>query len=191
MARQLRLDGQEVAFVGVIDVGPGYRGPNWQGSHSPPWPFFGVPYPPPPGSSRRDALQHYVDMARRNPLGFLRHLTLRTGIARWFDRVRFAADLRRRGRVRPEWRLWYAWEQHWRLATKAWDRTSSYDGRVDLLWADQTGATDGTMGWGPLVPDLHIHRFSGFHDDLLEEKGAPALGAVLRDALDDALVRRS
>lgn len=191
MARQLRRDGHEVAFVGVVDVGPGYRGPNWKGDHSPPWPYFGVPYPPAPGASTGEVARHYVDMVRRNPRGAARHLSLRTGAARHIDAVRFAADLKRDGRVRPEWRLWYAWEEHWKLATKAWDRSYTYDGRVDLLWASETGSTDATMGWGPLVSDLHIHRFEGFHDDLLEEKDAPALGAALRTVLDDTLGRRA
>ena len=191
MARELEADGHEVAFVGVIDVGPGYRGPNWRGSHSPPWPFFGVPDPPAPGTAPADIVRHYADMAKRSPVGFARHLTLLTGLARYGDRLRFAADLRRHGRVRPEWRLWYAWEEHWKLASKAWDRTNRYPGRVDLFWAGLTGSTDGTMGWGPLVDDLHIHRFDGFHDDLLEEKGAPAVGAVLRAQLDAAIARRA
>jgi thioesterase domain-containing protein/acyl carrier protein len=187
MARQLRRDGEQVGFLGVIDVGPGYRGPNWTEDHSPPWPYFGVPQPPPEGASPADAARHYREMVRHNPLGAARHLTLRTGLARRIDRRRFAADLRRTGRVRPEWRLWYAWEEHWRLAVKAWDRSRPYDGEVDLFWADQTGATDATMGWGDLVSDLNIHRFPGFHDDLLETEGAPALADVLDAVIRDRL----
>jgi amino acid adenylation domain-containing protein len=187
MARQLRAEGHEVAFVGVIDVGPGYRGPSWRGHQSPPWPFFGVPYAPERGASRADVVRHYVDMARTRPLGFVRHLTLRSGLARYADRVRFAADLRRHGRVRPEWRLWYAWEEHWRLAAKAWDRSYTYDGPLDLFWASDTGSDDSTMGWQHLVPDVRIHRFPGFHEGLLEETGAPAVAAAVRPALDRAI----
>jgi thioesterase domain-containing protein len=58
---------------------------------------------------------------------------------------------------------------------------------MDLLWASQTGSTDNSLGWGPYVPDLHIHRFDGFHDDLLEEKDAPKLGAALRAVIDARL----
>ena len=187
MARQLRAAGHEVAFVGVVDVGPSYRGPNWTNRHSPPWPYFGVPIPPPPGASASEVVQHYAEMARRSPRGLARHLTLRTGAARPIDHVRFAADLRRHGRVRPEWRLWYAWEEHWKLAVRAWDRTYRYDGTIHLLWASLTGSTDGTMGWGPLVRDLQIHHFDGFHDELLEPAGAPALAAALRPVLDEAI----
>jgi amino acid adenylation domain-containing protein len=191
MARELRAQGRQVAFVGIVDVGPGYRGPNWQGAHSPPWPYFGVPYPPSRDASTVQVIRHYAGMLRATPRGAARHLTLRTGLARPIDSVRFAADLRRDGRIRPEWRLWYAWEEHWKLATKAWDRGNTYDGRVDFLWASQTGSTDGSMGWGDLVDDLHIHRFEGFHDDLLEERGAPALGAALRSVLDDRMAQRA
>src|SRR5690606_8702870 len=123
MARQLRRDGAEVAFVGVVDVGPGSRGPNWTGRHSPPWPYFGVPRPAPAGSSPLAVARHYARMFRASPRATARHLSLRTGVARRIDRFRFAADLRRHGRIRPEWRLWYAWEEHWKLATKAWDRS--------------------------------------------------------------------
>lgn len=185
MATQLRAQGEEVALLAIIDTGPGYRGPNWSGRHSPPWPYFGVPMPPPEGSTATEVARHYADMVKRSPLAAARHLTLRTGAARRIDAVRFASDLRRHGRVRPEWRLWYAWEEHWALATKAWDRTKPYDGRLDLLWASLTGSTDGSMGWDPLVSDLRIHRFEGFHDHLLEEAGAPAVAAVLREIIDE------
>lgn len=191
MARQLTADGEEVAFVGVIDVGPGYRGPNWTDRHSPPWPYFGVPHPPAPDAPAAVVARHYLDMATTTPKGFARHLSLLTGIARPVDNVRFAADLRRQGRVRPEWRLWYAWEEHWKLASKAWNRTYAYAGEVHLFWASLTGATDGTMGWGPQVGELHIHRFEGFHDDILEPKGAPAAAAALRSVLDQQIIRRT
>lgn len=184
LAQQLVADGADVAFLGVIDVGPGYRGPNWTESHSPPWPYFGVPHPPPADASPADVVSHYREMVRRSPVGALRHLTLRTGLARSLDKHRFRSDIKKYGRVRAEWRLWYAWEQHWQLAVHAWDRTKPYAAPMHLLWADQTGSTDSSMGWGPLVVDLRIVRFDGFHDDLLEERGAPALGKALRSTLD-------
>ncbi|MFN8016881.1 MAG: AMP-binding protein [Acidimicrobiales bacterium] len=187
MARQLVAAGHEVAFVGVVDVGPSYRGPNWKGRHSPPWPYFGMPQPPPPDAGLSASAQHYLAMAREHPKGFLRHWSIRTGASRPVDQLRFDADLRAHGRVRPEWRLWYAWEEHWKLASKAWDRTYRYDGPVHLFWASLTGSVDGTLGWGPLVDDLHIHHFDGFHDDLLEPAGAPGLAAALRPVLDAEL----
>lgn len=190
MARQLRREDEEVAFVGVVDVGPGYRGPGWSTRRSPFRPWFGVEKPPPEGADLAEQRRYYREMFRRSPIGTARHLMVRSGLARLVDPVRFAADLRRDGRVRPEWRLWYAWEEHWKLAAKAWDRGNTYDGAVDLFWADETASADATMGWGPLVTELRIHRFSGDHEGILEERGAKLLADTLRDALDDSLNQR-
>jgi hypothetical protein len=124
-------------------------------------------------------------MFAESPKGLARHLMVRTGIAEAIDPFRFRLELHRTGRIRPEWRLWYAWEQHWRLAAHAWDRASPYPGRLDLFWADDTGSTDSTMGWGGLVDDLVIHRFAGDHEGTLEPRGAAALAATLRQVLDE------
>lgn len=183
MARQALREGHEVAFVGVVDVGPGYRGPGWQ-NRSPFRPWFGVVKPPPDGSGLVGSLQYYVRMVRTSPKGALRHLMVRSGLASRIDPLRFEVDLRRHGRVRPEWRLWYAWEQHWKLAATAWDRAKRYRGRVDLFWADESPSADSTMGWGDLVDDLHIHRFNGEHFGILEERGAAGLAKVLRPQID-------
>ncbi|HMT26032.1 MAG TPA: hypothetical protein PKD07_17020, partial [Microthrixaceae bacterium] len=89
-----------------------------------------------------------------------------------------------------EWRLWYAWNEHWRLAAKHWNRTSPYRGRIDLFWADDTPSADSTMGWKPLVDQVVIHRFAGDHEGILEPRGAAHLAAALADALEDAVARR-
>ena len=128
MARQLRREGHEVALVGVVDVGPGYRGPGWSAHVSPFRPWFGVEKPPPPGTGPVDQARFYRDMLQRSRSGTARHLMVRSGLARVVDPVRFQADLRAHGRVRPEWRLWYAWEEHWKLAARAWDRSRTFDG---------------------------------------------------------------
>jgi thioesterase domain-containing protein len=187
MARQLHRDGREVAFVGVVDVGPGYRGPGRSERMSPFRPWFGVEKPPAEDATMREQLDHYRDMATRSPSGLARHLMVRSGVARVVDPLRFKADLRRDGRVRPEWRLWYAWEEHWKLAAQAWQRNSTYDGTVDLFWANDTGSADATMGWGPLVEELHIHRFEGDHLGLLEPRGSAQLAESLRTVLDERL----
>jgi acyl-coenzyme A synthetase/AMP-(fatty) acid ligase/thioesterase domain-containing protein/acyl carrier protein len=187
MARQMRRDGHEVAFLGVVDVGPGYRGPNWSERRIPFRPWFGVEKPPPEGSTAAQQVAHYRDMALRSRVGLARHAMVRSGLYRVVDPVRFRADIWAHGRVRPEWRLWYAWEEHWKLGVRSWDRTRRYDGRMDLMWASRTGSTDNSLGWGAYVPDLHIHRFDGFHDHLLEEKDSPRLGAALRAVLDDRI----
>lgn len=184
MARQLRVSGADVEFLAIVDVGPGYRGPNWREGRVPFRPWFGIERPPAPGASAVEVLDHYRAMWRRSKKRAARHAMVRSGAYRAIDPLRFRIDLARRGRVRAEWRLWYAWEEHWKLAVRAWDRTRTYPGRVDLFWASQTGSTDSTMGWGSIVDDLHIHRFPGFHDHLLEASGAPALGEVLRETID-------
>lgn len=189
MARQLRRDGDEVAFVGVVDVGPGYRGPGWSASRSPQRPWFGVAKPPPPGSPLLEQIRLYRAMLQSGPLRVARHVMVRSGVARVVDPIRFRADLRRNGRVRPEWRLWYAWESHWRLAARTWDRSTRLPGRVDLFWANSSASADATMGWGPLVDELAIHRFDGDHEGILEPRGAVALAAVLGPALDERLAR--
>ena len=189
MARQLRREGAEVSFLAVVDVGPGYRGPGWHGSHSPLRPWFGIAKPAPDDASLIERVRYYREMVRTSPSGAARHLMVRTGLFRWIDPIRFRADLQRQGRIRPEWRLWYSWEEHWKLAATAWDRTRPYEGRLDLLWADESPASDATMGWGPLVGELEIRRFGGDHIGVLEERGAALLGPVLRDAIDQQLER--
>lgn len=187
MARQLRQDGEEVAFLGVVDVGPGYRGPGWHTRRSPMRPWFGIAPPPPQGAAIREQVTHYEEMARASTAGAARHLMVRTGVARVVDPLRFREDLRRRGNVRPEWRLWYAWEQHWRLAARGWNRAHTYGGHLDLFWADRSASTDSSMGWSPLVGALHIHRIPGEHERLLDEQGAIGLAASLRRTLDRTL----
>lgn len=190
MARQLRRDGDEVAFVGVIDVGPGYRGPGWGDKHPPFRPWFGVAKPPEPGSTASEIGAHYLEMIQDSPKGALRHLMVRSGLAERVDPFRFQLDLKTAGRVRPEWRLWYAWEEHWKLAASAWDRSNTYDGRVDLFWADDTASADATLGWGPLVGQLEIHRFAGDHMGALEPRGATTLGSAVRAQLDRTVNER-
>ncbi len=191
MARQLRADGHEVAFLGVVDVGPGYRGPGWHGSRSPFRPWFSVAKPPEPGTPPLQVLDHYRRMlAEQGPKRFARHFMVRSGIARLVDPWRFQADLRTHGRIRPEWRLWYAWEEHWKLAAKGWDRGATYPGRMRLFWGSESASADATMGWEPLVGELIIDRFAGDHIGVLEPRGAEHLAKVLRAAIDEELTHR-
>ena len=66
MARQLHADGREVAFVGVVDVGPGYRGPGRSERMSPFRPWFGVEKPPDDAAGLREQFDHYRAMIRRS-----------------------------------------------------------------------------------------------------------------------------
>lgn len=191
MARQLRADGEEVAFLGVVDVGPGYRGPGWEGDRSPLRPWFGIAQPPPEGSNLLQSARHYVEMATASPAGAVRHWMVRTGLSRRIDPLRFRRELRAEGRIRPEWRLWYAWEEHWKLAATAWDRSSTYDGPMDLFWASHSASADATMGWEPLVDDLTIHRFEGDHMGTLESFGAEPFGRCLRAVIDERIADRA
>jgi acyl-coenzyme A synthetase/AMP-(fatty) acid ligase/thioesterase domain-containing protein/acyl carrier protein len=187
MARQLLLEGEEVAFLGIVDVGPGYRGPGWHASRSPLRPWLFLPQPPADGTPIRRRLRHYASMVRQSPRRTTRHLMVRSGLVRLVDPIRFRHDLRRLGRVRPTLRLWYAWEEHWKLAARGWNRSGAYPGRMHLFWGSESGSADATMGWAPLVRDLHIVRFDGDHMGILEPRGVTALAEVLRRAIDDEL----
>jgi amino acid adenylation domain-containing protein len=190
MARQLRLEGEEVAFLGIVDVGPGYRGPGWHASRSPLRPWLFLPHPPAQGATVRWWFRHYASMVRQSPRSTARHLMVRSGLVRLVDPLRFRRDLRRVGRVRPTLRLWYAWEEHWKLAARRWNRSGTYPGRMHLFWSSESGSADATMGWAPLVGDLVIVRFDGDHMGILEPRGVTALADVLRRAIDDELAAR-
>ena len=184
MARQLRREGEDVELLAIVDVGPGYRGVGGDDRRSPFRPWFGVAKPPPAGTSLPGRYRYYRALLAASPAAFARHVMVRSGVARVVDPIRFRIDLARTGRVRPEWRLWYAWEEHWRLAARRWDRTRSYDGPVHLFWATDTASADATMGWGPLTDDLEVVRFDGDHEGILEPRGAAALARALRPVLD-------
>jgi amino acid adenylation domain-containing protein len=187
MARQLIAEGENVAFLGIGDVGPGYRGPGWSMRRSPRRPWFGVAQPPSRSAPLMSKCRHYAAMFRASRSGFARHVMVRSGLARVIDPWRFRFDLRMRGRVRPEWRLWYAWELHWRLASRHWDRRWSYPGVIDLFWADSTASNDSTMGWGPLVGGVRVHRVPGEHEQLLDRGAAGPFAASIRRAIDGRL----
>lgn len=191
MARQLVRAGREVAWCGIVDVGPGYRGPGWGDRHPPFRPWFGVAKPPEPGTGVAESIRYYADMLRDSPARFGRHWMVRSGIAERVDPKRFARDLETHGAVRPEWRLWYAWDEHWKLAAKAWDRSHTYDGPVELFWANVTPAVDDTMGWAPLVRSVEVVRFDGDHDGILEPRGAAALAEAMRRSIDARIADRS
>lgn len=185
MARQIERSGREVAFVGVVDVGPGYRGTAWRADRSPRRPWFGIAPPPRADATIAEQVGYYRDMAS-NPARLARHLMMRSGLSRLVDPLRFGSDLRRTGRVRPEWRLWYAWEEHWKLAATAWNRRATYPGAIDLFWADETGSADSTMGWAPLVGSVSVHRFPGHHHGVLEADGATHLAAAMRPVMGES-----
>lgn len=189
MARQLSEAGQDVAFLGVIDIGPGFRGRGWNSRRSPLRPWFGIAPPPEEGATLVDAVGHYRSMAMESPARFARHMMVRTGVSRVVDPVRFELDLKRKGVVRPEWRLWYSWEEHWKLLARHWGQSGGYPGSIDLFWATETASSDATMGWDPMTADLRVHIFSGDHFGVLEERGADSLAAALETAIAETISR--
>ncbi|MEZ5312098.1 MAG: hypothetical protein R2735_16205 [Microthrixaceae bacterium] len=52
-------------------------------------------------------MAYYRQMLLDSPAMAARHLMVRTGVHQFIDPLRFRVDIRRHGRVRPEWRLWY------------------------------------------------------------------------------------
>ena len=165
MARRLRDAGDEVALLGVIDVGPGYRGLDYSRTALPPLPYL------------RDAIE--------GPDGRLPGWA--TPVRRlWLNRPVLAARWRRRlGRghaVAPEERLWFAWWAHWHLVGPSWT-ASPYDGRIDLFWADTTVGTDATMGWGEHAAEVVVHHIDGRHESLMAAPAVDAIGAGLRTRL--------
>ena len=191
MARALERDGQEVGFLGIIDVGPGYRGIDYSRKRPPQSPYLGIPVPPDPGWPLRRRAKYYASLAKRQPQGLVRQLMKRGRVDRWLQPVLWEADLRRRGQIRPGHRLWYSWYRLWRLAGPDWE-PAPYGGDLTLYWAGGTGATDSTMGWAEWVAgDVTVRRVSKGHWEVMAEDGVGEVAGLLRADVDDALARRS
>lgn len=182
MARQLTEAGDAVAFLGIFDVGPGYRGQHFHPRRAPKKPTLAVRMPPSDGTFAETA-RWYLDLARTSPRDVGESLAIRTGADRLLDRIRAWSDVRRTGSVRPSHRLWHAWQHHWELANGYSWEGRAYPGRLTLFWAEETGSTDGTMGWGCIVEDLDIVRLPILHETFLQESGAPVIAAALSRAL--------
>lgn len=164
MARVLRADGQPVELLGIIDVGPGYRGLDYSRTDAPPLP--------------------YLEAARRAPGPLppwarpVRRLWTRPRVLSWRWERRLA-----RGRVvRPAERLWFAWWSHLHLVGPQW-APAPYDERIDLFWAETTVGTDATMGWGATGAEVVVHPIPGRHEDLLRPPSLDDIAAGLRARL--------
>ncbi|MCB1041115.1 MAG: hypothetical protein KDA94_16515, partial [Acidimicrobiales bacterium] len=188
IASRLVAEGNEVRFLGIVDVGPGYRGRHFHARKMLDKPWSRVPYPPSRDLPLRQRLAWYRDLAVRSPRDAAYHVSLRTGLDRWLDPLQFQVDLRDGGRVPPARRLWYAWRQHWELARRyRWDGPR-YPGDVFLVWANESAATDGTMGWAQVLDgDLSIVHVDIPHERMLHPDEAVILGGHLRAALDRAV----
>lgn len=166
MARVLEAQGDTVALLGVIDVGPGYRGLDYSRSRLPPLPYL------------RDAVARSPDGLPRWAAP-LRHLWLN----RWVLARRWRRVLRGGGTIAPGERLWFAWWAHWSLVGPDW-APSPYGGRVDLFWAETTAGTDATMGWGGHAREVCVHPVPGAHESLMAPPAVTTIGQGLRALLD-------
>lgn len=182
VAQQLLRDGHEVALLVVVDVGPAYRGINHDTHHPPPKPWLGLAPPADPDAPVLERVRHYVRMP---PKVAARHLVWRAGLDGYLEPYLFWRDRRQDGRIAPSHRLWYAWRKHWQLA-KAWaDEEHTYPGRIELVWADESGSDDATMGWGAVAEGgVGISRVPVRHEQLMEEGSVDATAAVVRELLD-------
>lgn len=184
IARQLVEGGDEVSFLGVVDVGPGYRGRHYDPRKVLDKPWLRVAMPD-EELTLRQQVGWYARRARRNPRDAALSLSIRSGADRWLDPVLFRYEIRRKGEISAGNRLWYAWRQHWELARSYRWEGRRYPGRLTLLWADESAATDGTMGWGDVVQGpLDIVHVPVAHERFLQPDGAAVIGPVLRRALD-------
>lgn len=189
MARAFERDGERVAFLGVIDVGPGYRGVAYSRKRPPQSPYLGIPTPAEPEWPARQRARYYAGLARRSPQGLVRQLLKRGGVDRWVQPVLWEVDLRRRGQIRPGHRLWYSWYRLWRLAGPDWE-PAPYGGDLTLYWCAGTGALDSTMGWADWVGgDVEVRRVTSSHWDVMAEEQVGEIGTLLRADLDDAVAR--
>ncbi len=167
MARALRAAGEEVALLGIVDVGPGYRGLDYSRTETPPLPFL---------DAARAEREPGSPWAAWRPEGDLDAAALAAG----WERRLAAGEV-----IAPEERLWFAWWSHWHLVGPQW-APAPYDGRIDLFWAETTEATDDTMGWGATGAEVVVHRIPGRHEDLLRPPSLDAIGAGLRTRLGAA-----
>ncbi|MCB1006017.1 MAG: hypothetical protein KDB35_17690, partial [Acidimicrobiales bacterium] len=191
MARVLEADGQQVGFLGIIDVGPGYRGIDYSRKRPPQSPYLGIPTPADPSWPMARRARYYASLAKRHPKALVRQLMKRARIDRWVQPALWELDLRRRGQIRPGHRLWYSWYRLWRLAGPDWE-PAPYGGDLTLYWAGGTGATDSTMGWAEWVRGtVDVQRVGAGHWEVMAEDGVHEVAGLLRADLDRAIAGRS
>ncbi|MBL8774601.1 MAG: hypothetical protein JNK12_01665 [Acidimicrobiales bacterium] len=165
IARLLRAGGDEVALLGIVDVGPGYRGLDYSRRREPPLPYLRDAVEGPTGR-----LPRWARPARRLWLN------------RWVLPRRWRRRARQGGSVPADQRLWFAWWSHWHLVGPDW-APSPYDGRIDLFWAETTEGTDATMGWGRTGAEVVVHPVPGRHESLMDPPAVDHIGVGLRTRL--------
>lgn len=187
MARQLTATGEEVAFLGVIDVGPGYRGRHYNPKKVLDKPPMSVAGPLEPGTPWRERLRFHRELLRRDAGEGALHLLMASGLDRWTDPMLFRLDLWRKGRIHPGRRTWYAWRMHWELARSYRWEGRSYPANLTLFWAEESASSDSTMGWAKVVEgDIDIIRVDAPHETMMQTGTVERLAGPLRHALLEA-----
>ena len=184
MARTLDDLGHDVGLLAVVDVGPGYRGEHYEPRRPPTKPWLGILDPPDPSLSLADKAKYYRGVP---PKGLARHAVWRLGLDHYLEPFLFRRDLAQTGQIAPRHRVWYAWRKHWELGAKGWNWDAvTYPGRVELIWADESGSTDATMGGGDIAEGgVGIHRVAESHEQMMDEGFVGPTAAVLRALIDD------
>ena len=184
VACRLREQGRDLAFVGVVDAGPGCPvTADWR-HRPPPSPWLGLRPPADPAWSLRRRVRYYGSIAKRTPGAFAHHVAKRTGLDRYTLPVEWWIDQRRLGRVRPSLRPWYAWRHHWELCGHDWVPPTVRSG-LWLFWSNDLAAPEPTLGWGPHVEGpIEVHPLHAPHRELLADENVGALAGALRRVLD-------
>lgn len=183
MARHLRRAGEEVGLLAVVDIGPGYRGIDYDRTRPPRGPSLDLPSPPEPGAGMRRRLGRFLGAVRQSPRDAGTYLVFNSRFRRRLLPVSWWWQLRRHGRVPARHRLWYAYQKHWELVGPSW-AGAPYDGEVTLFWSDDTASADATMGWAALGATVDIHRIAVAHERIMDEAEVHHLAEPLRQELD-------
>ncbi|MCB1038853.1 MAG: hypothetical protein KDA94_04880 [Acidimicrobiales bacterium] len=196
LAVQLRRRGQEVAMVGLIDLGPVHVAFNTGRRGMRPaetWPWR----PPATDPFHRRAagyLRHAADQPRGRRLEYVARAA---NVGRDFDLLRAEHDLRVHGAVRPSLRRSWSW---YRLVEWTVDhRLGTWDGDAVLFVCDQTvkgnvptsakvdfaSKLEATIGWGPhIAGHLTTWPVVGVHTDLVEPPYVKGLGEEVSRAIE-------
>jgi len=183
MARHLRRAGEEVALLAVVDIGPGYRGIDYDRRRPPRGPWLDLPDPPEPGAGLGRRARRFIRAVVESPRDAATYAVFNSRFRRRLFPVGWAWQFRRHGRIPPRHRLWYAYQVHWDLVGPSW-QGAAYDGRITLFWSEDTASADATMGWGPLGAEVEIHRIAVAHERIMDEDQVGHLAAPLRAAID-------
>ena len=182
MARILRRRGEEVPLLAVVDIGPGYRGIDYDRRRPPRGPWLDLPEPAPPGAGSAVRARHFVRALAQSPRDIGSYLVYSSRLRRRLLPIAWRRQIRREGRVPPRHRLWYAYQMHWDLVGPSWSG-APYDGMINLFWSESTEATDDTMGWAATGADVAVHRIDVDHERVMDTEQvqvlAKALGPVL------------